>query len=155
MSQAIAKRLSDLGVTLPEPAAPVANYVPFTISGNTLLISGQLPTGPDGQMVKGHLGSNVSLEKGQEAAKHCAVNLLAQARMALGGDLGRITRCLKLGAFVACTPEFPDHSKVVNGASDFMVAALGDAGRHARFAVGVAALPFGAAVEIDAVFEIK
>jgi enamine deaminase RidA (YjgF/YER057c/UK114 family) len=149
----IDQRLSDLGVTLPAPAAPVASYVPFVISGKTLYISGQLPSA-NGEMIKGCLGKDVSIEKGQEAAKLCAINILAQAKAAAGGDFSKIVRLVKLGGFVAGTPEFFDHPKVLNGASDFLVAALGDAGKHARFAVGVAALPFGAAVEIDAIFEV-
>jgi len=153
-ASAIQERLQSLGVTLPTPAAPVANYVPFVIAGKTLYISGQLPVGLDGQMVKGQLGRDATLEQGQEAARLCAVNILAQANAALGGDLSRIARCVKLGGFVASTSDFFDHPKVINSASDLIVGALGDAGRHARFAVGVAALPFGAAVEVDAIFEL-
>lgn len=154
MPQKIQTRLKELGVTLPTPATPAANYVPFVLSGPTLYVSGQLPA-KDGVMIKGHLGKDVSLEQGQEAAKLCAVNILAQVNAALGGNLGRVVRCVKLGGFVASMPEFFDHPKVMNGASDFMVAALGDAGKHARFAVGVSALPFGVAVEVDAVFEVS
>ncbi|MDP2206263.1 MAG: RidA family protein [Alphaproteobacteria bacterium] len=153
-ASAIQERLQSLGVTLPTPAAPVANYVPFVISGKTLYISGQLPVGLDGQMVKGQLGRDATLEQGQDAARLCAVNILAQANAALDGDLSRIARCVKLGGFVASTTDFFDHPKVINSASDLIVGALGDAGRHARFAVGVAALPFGAAVEVDAIFEL-
>jgi enamine deaminase RidA (YjgF/YER057c/UK114 family) len=155
MSQIIHNRLKDLGVILPTPALPAANYVPFTVSGKTLYISGQLPFDAAGQMLKGCLGKEVSIEQGQAAAKLCAIGILAQVNMAVGGDFDKIARCLKLGAFVASMPDFFDQPKVVNGASDFMVAVLGDAGRHARFAVGVSALPFGAAVEIDAIFEMK
>ena len=153
MPQKIHNRLKELGVVLPQPAAPVSNYVPFVLSGTTLYVSGQLPA-KDGVIIKGCLGKDVTVEQGQEAAKLCAVNILAQVNAALGGNLGRVVRCVKLGGFVASAPEFFDHPKVMNGASDFIVAALGDAGRHARFAVGVAALPFGAAVEVDAVFEV-
>jgi enamine deaminase RidA (YjgF/YER057c/UK114 family) len=153
MSQKVQDRLKELGITLPTPAAPAANYVPFVLSGSKLYISGQLPV-KDGVMIKGHLGKDVSIEQGQEAAKLCAINILAQVNAALGGNLDRIVRCNKLGGFVASTPDFYDHPKVVNGASDFMVAALGDAGKHARAAVGVAALPFGVAVEVEAVFEV-
>ncbi|MFH1158038.1 MAG: RidA family protein [Pseudomonadota bacterium] len=149
----IQDRLKEMGVTLPRPAAPAANYVPFVLSGSSLYISGQLPA-RDGVMVKGCLGKDVTVEQGQEAARLCAVNILAQVSAALGGDLGRIVRCVKLGGFVASTPEFFDQPKVVNGASDFIVAVLGDAGKHARAAVGVAALPLGVAVEVDAVFEV-
>ncbi len=151
---AIQERLQSLGVTLPTPVAPVANYVPFVISGKTLYVSGQLPVGLDGQMVKGQLGRDATLEQGQQAARLCAINILAQANASLGGDLSRIARCVKLGGFVASTSDFFDHPKVINSASDLIVGALGDAGRHARFAVGVAALPFGAAVEVDAIFEL-
>lgn len=154
-ASSIQQRLKDLGVTLPTPAAPVANYVPFVISGHQLFISGQLPADLEGQLVKGQLGRDATLAQGQEAARLCAINILAQAQAALGGDLGRIRRCVKLGGFVASSPDFFDHPKVINSASDLIVGALGDAGRHARFAVGVAALPFGAAVEIDAVFDIE
>jgi enamine deaminase RidA (YjgF/YER057c/UK114 family) len=150
----IQSRLKEMGVTLPTPTAPVANYVPFVLSGSMLYVSGQLPA-KDGVLMKGCLGKDISLEQAQEAAKLCAINILAQASAALGGNLGRIARCVKLGGFVACLPDFYDHPKVVNGASDFIVATLGDAGKHARAAVGVAALPFGAAVEVEAVFEVK
>lgn len=154
MSNAIHDRLKELGVVLPTPAAPVANYVPFVRTGSQLFVSGQLPVGADG-MIKGTMGAGATLEQGRDAAKLCAINLLAQANVALGGDLSKIVRCVKLGAFVASTADYIDHPQVVNGASDFMVAALGDAGRHARFALGVTALPFGALVEIDAVFEVR
>lgn len=149
----IDERLTSLGIAIPELAPPVANYVPFTISGKTLYISGQLP-GAGGQMTKGHLGKDVSLEDGQKAARICAINIIAQAKAALG-DLDKISRCLRLGGFVASTPDFTDHPKVVNGASDLIVEVFGDAGKHARAAVGVSALPLGAAVEVDAIFEIK
>jgi enamine deaminase RidA (YjgF/YER057c/UK114 family) len=151
---AIDKKLQDLGVTLPTPAAPAASYVPYVLSGNTLYISGQLPVA-NGEMMKGCLGKGTEIEQGQEAAKLCAIQILAQAKVALGGDLSRIMRLIKLGGFVASTPEFFDHPKIINGASNFMLEVLGDKGQHARFALGVAALPFGASVEIDAIFEIK
>lgn len=153
MTSKIDARLAALGITIPDLAPPVANYVPFTISGKTLYISGQLP-GAGGQMTKGHLGKDVSLEDGQKAARVCAINIIAQAKAALG-DLDKVSRCLRLGGFVASTPEFTDHPKVVNGASDLIVEVFGDAGKHARAAVGVSALPLGAAVEVDAIFEIK
>lgn len=153
MSSPIETRLAELGLSLPPAPAPAANYVPWTLNGTTLHVSGQLPMRDGEVAVSGRLGDGVALEQGQEAAKLCALALLAQAKAATG-DLGRIKRCLKLGGFVACTPDFTDQPKVINGASDLMVAVLGDAGRHARFAVGAAALPFGAAVEIDAMFEI-
>jgi enamine deaminase RidA (YjgF/YER057c/UK114 family) len=154
MTATIDERLAVLGVELPVPAAPVSNYVPYVLSGGMLYVSGQLPVHADGRMLKGCLGANLTIEDGQAAARLCAINILAQVRAALDGDLSRIRRCVKLGGFVASTPEFFDHPKVVNGASDFMVAALGDAGKHARFALGVASLPFGVAVEVDAVFEV-
>jgi len=153
MPQKIQARLKELGITLPTPAAPAANYVPFVLSGSSLYVSGQLPV-KDGVMIKGCLGKDATIEQGQEAAKLCAVNILAQVNAALGGDLSRVKRCVKLGGFVASTPDFFDQPKVVNGASDFIVAVLGDVGKHARAAVGVAALPFGVAVEVDAVFEV-
>ncbi len=153
MSSHLKSRLKDLGIVLPTPAAPVASYVPFVFSGSSLYVSGQLPI-KDGNMIKGCLGKDLSIEQGQEAAKLCAINILAQANAALAGKLDRIVRCVKLGGFVASTPDFFDHPKVMNGASDLIVAALSNAGKHARFAVGVSALPFGVAVEVDAVFEI-
>lgn len=155
MAHDIAKRLALLGVTLPQLAAPVANYVPFTVSGSTLYISGQLPLAGGVVTCKGLLGRDVALGDGQQAAQLCALNILAQAHAALGGDWSLLKRCLRLGGFVAATPDFADHPKVVNGASDFIVSVLGDAGKHARAAVGVASLPLGAAVEVDAIFEIS
>lgn len=155
MTDTIASRLSAAGVTLPNAAAPAANYVPFVVYGNTLQTSGQLPLEGGAVAVTGKLGSAVSLEEGQRAAKLCAVNILAQANAALGGDLTRIVRLLKLTVFVASDPSFTDQHKVANGASDFLVDILGDPGRHARSAVGVPALPLDAAVEIEAMFEIK
>lgn len=152
-AESIQNRLKDLGITLPTPAAPVANYVGFVRAGNMLFISGQLPF-ENGALVKGTLGKDIAIEAAQAAAKLCAIGLLAQANVALGGDLSKIKRCVKLGAFVACTSDFTDHPKVANGASDLMVAVLGDAGKHARAAVGVPSLPLGAAVEVDAVFEV-
>lgn len=148
----IESNLEKSGLVLPQASIPVANYVPCVISGNTLYVSGQLPA-RDGQMMKGTLGKDVSIEDGRAAAELCALNILAQAKAALG-SLDRIKRCVKLGVFVASTPDFFDHPKIANGASDTMVSVLGDAGKHARFALGVAALPFGVSVEVDAIFEI-
>lgn len=153
MSGEIERRLTALGVTLPQAAAPAANYVPFVRTGSQLFISGQIPMGPNGIEHKGKLGADYSVEQGQAAARLCAINLLAQAKAALG-DLDKVVRLVKLVGFVNCTPDFGDQPKVVNGASDFMVEALGDKGRHARSAVGVAALPFGVAVEVEAIFEV-
>jgi enamine deaminase RidA (YjgF/YER057c/UK114 family) len=150
----IATRLKELNVALPPVVPPVANYVPVVISGDMLYVSGQLPIAGE-QMTKGHLGKDVTPEQGYEAAKLCALNIVAQVSAALAGNLDRVVRCVKVGGFVASTPEFIDHPKVINGASDFIVSVFGDAGKHARAAVGVAALPRGAAVEVEAVFEIK
>lgn len=155
MSSRIEERLAELGLTLPAAAAPAANYVPWTRSGDTLYVAGQLPF-EDGKLeIKGDVGGAVSIEDGKRAARLCALNILAQAKAALDGDLDRVTRCLKLGAFVASAPGFGEHPQVVNGASDLMVEAMGDAGRHARFAVGVSGLPLNAAVEIDAILEVR
>jgi enamine deaminase RidA (YjgF/YER057c/UK114 family) len=147
-------KLAALGVTLPEAPAPAANYVPFVRSGATLYVSGQISIGPQGP-IKGRLGEGMTVEEGAAAARQCAINLLAQVRAACEGDLDRLVRVVRLGGFVSSTPGFTDHPKVINGASDFLVEALGEAGRHARAAVGVAALPLGVAVEIDGIFEIR
>ncbi|THV25287.1 RidA family protein [Peteryoungia ipomoeae] len=155
MSDIIEARLSAAGITLPEAAAPAANYVPFVVSGNLLYLSGQLPIEGGKIAVTGLLGTDVSLEDGQRAAKLCAVNILAQAKAALGGDLGRITRVIKLNGFVASAPGFVEQHLVINGASNLIAEILGDAGKHARAAVGMAALPLNAAVEIDAIMEIR
>ena len=149
----IEARLAALGVTLPDAPAPAANYVPFVISGKLIHISGQISQGPDG-LIKGRLGAELSIEQGAEAARRCAISLLAQARAACGGDLSRLKRAVKLTAFVNSTPDFTDQPKVINGASDFLVAVLGEAGHHARSAVAAVSLPLGVAVEIDAIFEI-
>ncbi len=150
-------KLKELGVTLPTPVAPVANYVPTVITGNLLVVSGQICVGLDGKIAdahKGKLGGEVDMAAGQEAAKLCAINVLAQAKAALG-DLDRIVRCVRLGGFINSRPDFAPLPAVMNGASDFMVAALGDAGRHTRSTVGVAELPLDCAVEVEAMFEIK
>lgn len=147
-------RLAELGVTLPDAPLPAANYVPFVVIGDLVHVSGQISSGPGGP-IKGRLGDTMDVEEGAAAAKACAISLLAQAKAACGGDLDRLVRVVKLVGFVNATADFPDHPKVVNGASDFMVAALGDAGRHARSAVGVAGLPFGVAVEVEGIFQIR
>ncbi|MEF3048698.1 RidA family protein [Pseudotabrizicola sp. L79] len=152
MSQ-IETRLAELGVTLPDAPAPAANYVPWVISGNTVYISGQISQNANG-MIKGKLGADLTIEDGAEAAKCCAISLLAQLKAATGGKIDRMVRLVKLVGFVNSTADFTDQPKVINGASDFFVAALGDAGRHARSAVSAASLPFGVAVEIEAIFEI-
>jgi enamine deaminase RidA (YjgF/YER057c/UK114 family) len=153
MTPAISSRLEELGLTLPAAPAPAANYVPFVISGGLLHVSGQIAADANG-MIKGKLGADMDVEAGAAAARACALALLAQVNAALDGDLGRLKRVVKLGAFVNSTPDFTDQPKVVNGASDLLADLLGEAGRHARSAVGVAALPFGVAVEIDGIFEI-
>ena len=152
MSQ-IDARLGELGIVLPDPVAPVANYVPFVVTGSLVFISGQVSIGSDG-LITGKLGADVTLERGLEAAKACGVNLIAQLKLACEGDLDRVRRVVKLGGFVNSTPDFTDQPKVVNGASDLMVDVFGDKGRHARAAVSAPSLPLDAAVEIDGVFEI-
>ena len=154
MSNQIAERLKEMGISLPEAAAPAANYVPYVIAGNVLHISGQLPLEGGKIAVTGHLGKNVDVATGQRAAELCAINILAQASAALGGDLSRIKRVIKLNGFVASVPEFVEQHLVINGASNLIAGVLGDAGKHARAAVGMAALPMNAAVEIDAIMEI-
>lgn len=145
-------KLADLGITLPEPMAAVANYVPFVISGNQLFVSGQVSVGAQG-LVKGRLGENMSLEEGQAAARLCGLNLIAQCKAALG-DLSRLKRVVKLGGFVNAHPDFEQIPQVINGCSNLMVEVFGDAGRHARSAVSSPVLPLGVAVEVDGVFEI-
>lgn len=154
MAGTVEKRLADLGITLPSPAAPVANYVPFVRTGNFMVISGQLCLDAEGKLVaKGQLGSTVSIEDGTRAARACAINVLAQVKNALG-DLDKISRVVRLGGFINSAPGFTDGPKVMNGASDLMVQAFGDKGRHARTTVGVSALPLDAAVEVEAAFEV-
>jgi enamine deaminase RidA (YjgF/YER057c/UK114 family) len=150
----VENRLKELGVQLPTPNAPVANYVPYVVSGNLVFISGQVTIAPDGLKYVGKLGAEISLEDGKAAAKLCAVNLLAQLKAACGGDLDKVRRCVRLGVFVNATPDFTQHPEVGNGASDLIVAALGDAGKHSRAATGAGSLPRGVAVEVDGVFEI-
>ena len=151
----IETRLDELGIKLPKPAAPVAAYVPTVEQGGLLHISGQLPFREDGSLITGRLGDSLDVPWGAEAAKRCGIMLVAQIKAALGGDLGRVERIVKLGAFIASDPNFIDQPKVANGASELMVALFGDAGRHARSAVGVAVLPLGAAVEVDAIVAVR
>jgi enamine deaminase RidA (YjgF/YER057c/UK114 family) len=153
MTGTIEARLAELGLTLPAAPNPVANYAPYAITGNLLFISGQISKSADGTLVTGTLGAGVAVETGQQAARLCALNILAQAKAALG-DLDRIAQVMRLTGFVAAAADFGDHPKVVNGASDLMVEVLGDKGRHTRAAVGVASLPLGAAVEVDAIIAI-
>lgn len=153
MAETVEDRLSALGITLPTPTAPAANYVPTVRCGNQLFVSGQLPMA-DGKLVAtGTLGVDVAVEDAAALARLCAINVLAQVKAALG-DLGRVVRLVKVTGFVASAQSFGDQPKVMNGASDLFVAALGESGRHARSAVGVAALPFGAPVEVEAIFEV-
>jgi len=155
MSGSVEKKLASLGIDLPTPAAPAANYVPFVRSGNMLVVSGQLCFGADGNLVaKGQLGGGVSMDDGQKAARACAVNLLAHLKSALG-DLDKVTRVVRLGGFINSAPGFTDGPKVMNGASDLMVEVFGEKGRHARSTVGVAALPANAAVEVEGQFEVS
>lgn len=153
MADTIESRLEKLGVSLPTPAAPVANYVAFQISGSLLLTSGQLPLNDGKVAVTGLLGRDVDVAAGQQAARYCGINVLAQAKAALG-DLEKIKRLVKITIFVASTPDFTQQHLVANGASDFLVEAIGERGKHARSAVGVASLPLNAAVEVEAIFEI-
>lgn len=155
MSAAIESRLKELGIELPVAAVPVANYVSYAISGNTLYISGQLPLEGGKVAVTGLVGAEVDVASAQRAAELCAINVLAQAKAALGGDLGRIRQVLKLNGFIASAPGFVEQHVVMNGASNLVANVLGQPGKHARAAVGTAALPLNAAVEIDAIMEIE
>ncbi len=150
----ITARLAELGITLPTSVAPVANYVPYVISGDLVVISGQIPV-KDGKVAyTGKLGDKVTVEEGIEAAKQCFINLLAQLNAACGGDLGRVKQVIRLGGFISCTAEFTGHAGVMNGASDLSVAVFGDIGRHARSTIGVPSLPLDAAVEVEGMFRI-
>jgi enamine deaminase RidA (YjgF/YER057c/UK114 family) len=152
----VEQKLAELGISLPTPAAPVANYVPFVRTGNLVVISGQICLGPDGKLSdahKGKLGAEVSPDKGQEAARLAAINVLAQLKSAVG-DLDKVVRCVRLGGFINAMPNFAALPGIMNGASDLMVAVLGDKGRHARTTIGVAELPLDAAVEVEAMFEV-
>ncbi|OIP86565.1 MAG: hypothetical protein AUK37_03020 [Rhodobacterales bacterium CG2_30_65_12] len=152
MSQ-IETRLAALGVTLPNAPAPAANYVPWVVVGNLVFVSGQI-SAKDGAFITGKLGQTLSVDEGAAAARTCAIGLLAQLKAACGGDLDRLKQVVKLTGFVNSTPDFGDQPKVVNGASDFLVEVLGEAGRHTRSAVSAASLPFGVAVEIEGIFQI-
>ncbi|MQQ10369.1 RidA family protein [Epibacterium sp. SM1979] len=147
-------KLAELGLTLPEAPAPAANYVPYVIAGDMVYVSGQISADENG-LITGTLGDDLDVAAGQAAARRCALSLIAQLKAACGGDLSRLVRVVKLGAFVNSTAEFTEQPQVVNGASDLIVELLGDAGRHARSAVSSPSLPMGVAVEIDAVFQIK
>lgn len=147
-------RLAELGVTLPDAPAPAANYVPYVVTGNLVFVSGQISMA-DGDFITGKLGDDMDVAAGAAAARTCAIGLLAQVKAACGGDLDRLVRVVKLTGFVNSTADFGDQPKVVNGCSDFLVEALGEAGRHSRSAVSAASLPFGVAVEIEGIFEIR
>src|SRR5688500_17050700 len=155
MASSIEQKLADLGITLPAPGAPGGNYVPFVVVGDLAFMAGQVAREAGKMKYTGKLGKDLSIEQGQDAARLCAVNLLSQLKEACGGDLDRVERCVRLGGFVNSPLDFYDHPKVINGASDLMVAVLGDRGRHARTAVGVSALPLNSAVEVEAVFQLK
>lgn len=151
MTETVEDRLAKLGITLPAAAAPVANYVPYVLAGNILVVSGQIPL-RDGKIAfTGKLGADVPVDQGQLSAQLCMVNVIAQAKAALG-DLARVKQVIRLGGFIACTPDFTQHPVVMNGASDLAVAAFGDAGRHARSTIGVPSLPGDAATEVEAMF---
>lgn len=154
---AIEKRLGELAITLPKAAAPVANYVPFVKEGALVTISGQLCLGPDGKLAPEHIGkvgAEVSPEIAKAAGRLCAINVIAQLKAAVG-DLDRVTRCIRLGGFIASAPDFIGQAAVMNGASDLLVEVFGDKGRHARSTIGVAALPLGASVEVEALFAVE
>ncbi len=154
MPSQIETRLAEIGVTLPDAAAPAANYVPFVQVGDLVFVSGQVSMDENG-LIKGKLGSDMDVEAGAAAARRCAIMLLAQAKAACGGDLDRLDRVVKLTGFVNSTGTFGDQPRVINGCSDFLVEVLGDAGRHSRSAVSAGSLPFGVAVEVEAIFQIK
>jgi enamine deaminase RidA (YjgF/YER057c/UK114 family) len=155
MSANLAEKLTQMGINLPDVKPPAANYVPCTISGNMLIVSGQLPM-MDGKMqYVGKVGREFSIEEGQDCARICGINILAHVRNTLGGDFSRVKRLVRMGIFVNSPDDFTDHPQVANGVSDMMVNLFGENGHHARFAVGVCGLPFGVAVEVDATFELK
>lgn len=155
MSSNIDKRLAEIGVDLPAPGAPAGNYVPYVITGDLVFMAGQVAREAGRIKYAGKLGREVSIEDGVQAARLCAINLLAQLKGACEGNLDRVERCVRLGGFVNSAPDFLDHPKVVNGASDLIVEVFGERGRHARTAVGVAVLPMDSAVEVEAVFQLK
>ncbi len=155
MSNTVADRLASIGISLPTPAPAAGTYSPYIVTGNLVFISGQVPLGKSGLEYQGKVGTTFSVDEGKAAARLCAINILSQLSAAVGGDLERVTRCVKLGGFVNSEPGFGDHPAVINGASDLMVEVFGDKGSHARFAVGAPSLPFDVAVEVDAIFEIS
>ena len=155
MQTEIDKRLKELGIELPQPSKPGANYVPYVRTGNLLFITGQLSQWNGERRFIGKLGREYQVGEGLQAARLCALNVIAHARAALDGDLGRVVRCVRIAGYVNCVPDFAGQSQVMNGASDVFVEIFGDAGRHARMAVGVSALPYDVAVEVEAVFEVR
>lgn len=155
MAGRIDAKLKELDVTLPTPPAPVASYVPYVQTGALVFVSGQVTLGPGGLEYVGMVGKDFDVEQGKAAARLCAINVVAQLKTACGGDLDRVVRCVKVTGFVNAVPGFAQHPEVINGASDFFVAVFGDAGRHARAAVGAGSLPRNVAVEVEAVFEIR
>ena len=150
----IQTKLEELGLSLPKVAAPAANYVPYVISGKMIYVSGQIPFLNGEKMHMGRVGDDLSAEEGAAAAQACALNILAQVNEAVDGDWSKVKRCVKLGGFVNCPPDFTNQPLVINGASNLIAGVMGEAGKHARFAVGAPSLPLGVAVEIDAVFEL-
>lgn len=155
MAGQIEARLNELGIELPEAASPAANYIPFVVTGKLVFISGQI-TLQDGKIVfQGRIGDDLTVDDGYQAARLCGLNLLAQLKVAAGGDLDNVARVVKLGGFVNSVPTFTDQPEVINGASDLMVEVFGDSGKHARFAVSAGALPRNVAVEVDGIFELK
>jgi enamine deaminase RidA (YjgF/YER057c/UK114 family) len=154
MTGKIDQRLAELGIKIPEPRSPSANYIPFVRTGNLIFVSGQVSMGEDG-LIAGKLGENVDIGTGQKGARACGLNLLGQLKVACDGELDKVKRVVKLGGFVNATPDFIHPPTIMNGASDLMVEIFGDAGRHARFAVAAASLPQGAAVEVDGIFEVE
>jgi enamine deaminase RidA (YjgF/YER057c/UK114 family) len=154
MAGRIDAKLAELGIALPAPAAPVATYVPYVQTSSLVVTSGQLPIVDGKVSVTGKLGAAVAVEQGQQAAQRCFINLVAHLKAACGGDLDRVRRVVRLGGFIACVPEFTQQAQVMNGASDLAIAVFGEAGRHARTTIGVAALPLDAAVEVEGMFEI-
>ena len=152
---AVATKLTDLGIELPAVSLPAANYVPTQTLGTTLIVSGQLPMKDGKPQFVGKVGREFTIEEGQECARLCGVNILAHVKNAVGGDWSRVVKLVRMGIFVNAPDDFTDHPKVANGVSDMMVAVFGDNGKHARAAVGVSGLPFGVAVEVEAIFEIK
>ena len=154
MAGTIEQRLAELGIELPQASAPAANYVPFVVSGNLVFVAGQVPMWNGEIRHRGRLGDDFTIDDGYQAARLCALNVIAQVKAACGGDLDRVVRCVKLGGFINSAPAFTDQPKVMNGASDLIVEVFGDKGHHARFAVGAPTLPLGVSVEVDAIFEI-